>query len=203
MPAFFKNLRVGQRIYILMTITLVFLLTVGGIGYYKMNEIGHELVGIAERDIPLTEILTKITVHQLEQAILLEQALRYGGIDAHDEHHTVEGSIEKFKKLAHLTDEEIIEAEEMTERFIKEARKPAAVKEFKAVLAQLKMIEEHHKSYEDHAFSLFKRMKKHMGGNHGSYHNTVEPHAGGEKISIKHQITEVLLLGKEAWQTML
>ena len=100
-PGIFKKLKVAHRIYILMSLTLVFLVTIGGIGYYKMNKIGHELVGIAERDIPLTEMLTKITIHQLEQAILLEQALRYSGITAHDEAHTAQGAIKKFATLAH------------------------------------------------------------------------------------------------------
>ena len=89
-----------------------------------MNMIGHELQEIAERDIPLTEILTKITVHQLEQAILLEQGLRYSGIDAHDEEHTVEKTVHHFKELAHQVDEELKEAEHMTAEFIAQSGSP-------------------------------------------------------------------------------
>jgi methyl-accepting chemotaxis protein len=43
-----------------------------------MQAIGEEIVGIAERDIPLTEIVTKMTIHQLEQAVLFERSIRFG-----------------------------------------------------------------------------------------------------------------------------
>ena len=182
MPTFLKKLKIGHRIYLLSGISLLFLLIIGGTGVYKMTVIGHELEEIAERDIPLTELLSKITVHQLEQAILLEQGLRYSGVTAHDEAHTIESTVKHFKKLAHKSDEEIIQAEKMAERFIKESRDPAAIKEFKHVLEQLKTIEKHHKSYEEHAFAIFKRIGVGKSG-HGSVaeakHNGATPGHGG------------------------
>jgi methyl-accepting chemotaxis protein len=47
---------------------------------HSMKQIGHELVAIAEHDIPLTEKLGEITTNQLEQAIQFERALHYAGV---------------------------------------------------------------------------------------------------------------------------
>ena len=60
--SFLYNLKIGQRIYIIVGLLLFFFCLVGGIGVYKMTIIGHEMEEIAERDIPLTQILEKITV---------------------------------------------------------------------------------------------------------------------------------------------
>ena len=156
---FFKNLKIGFRIYILIGLLVAFLAMIGGIGYYKMNIIGHEIQEIAERDIPLTEILTKVTVHQLEQAILLEQALRYANISVHSKEHTLDSVMKHFKKIAYKVDDEIKLAEEMAEKFIDEAYDDYAKKEFEKILKELKIIEKHHKSYDDHAFEIFDKIK--------------------------------------------
>ena len=158
MPKFLKKLTVGTRIYILTFITILFLVIVGGTGYYKMGEIGHEIEEIAKRDIPLTEILTKMTVHQLEQAILLEQGLRYAGIDSHDDEHTVDSSAKYFKKIADKVDEEILLAEEMAAKFIEESHTEEAKKEFEKILKELKVVEKHHKTYDEHAYEIFAKV---------------------------------------------
>lgn len=155
MPPFLKKLKISQRIYILSGITVLFLATIGGIGFYKMGVIGHEIESIAQRDIPMTQKLSRITVHQLEQAILLEQALRFSGIQTHDEEQTIESTIKHFENLSHTVDEEIAQSKKMTQDFLAAATKPAAIKEFKSVLEQLEIIEKHHKGYKDHALEIF------------------------------------------------
>lgn len=153
--SFLYNLKIGHRIYALVAILLIFIGVVGGVGVYKMNVIGHEMEEIAERDIPLTKILEKITVHQLEQAILMEKALRFQGVKAHSEGETYEKVIEHFEKLAKKTDEEILQAEEMATHMIEETRSEKAKKEFIHVLEELKKIEKEHKEYEHHVEDIF------------------------------------------------
>lgn len=58
-----------------------------------MAMIGSELKGIAEKDIPMTKLLTAITEHQLEQAILFEREVRFG-----DSLKVVEGATSYFKQ---------------------------------------------------------------------------------------------------------
>lgn len=177
MPNFIKNLKIGHRIYSLMAITLLFMILIGGTGVYKMGVIGHELEEIAERDMPLTQMVSKITAHQLEQAILLEQGLRLAGIESAGQGHTLESTVKHFTELAHQVDDEIKKAEHMAEEFIAESKSPKAVKEFKHVLSQLKTIEKHHKGYEDHAFALFEDIS---GQANTAAPHTITPHAGDE-----------------------
>ncbi len=152
--AFYK-LKIGQRIYILVTLLLLFILTIGGVGVYKMNVIGYEMEDIALRDIPLTKMLEKITVHQLEQAILMERALRFQGVKAHAEGETLESVAEHFEELAKKTDDEILQAEAMAVDMMENAYSEEAREEFKHVLEELKKIETEHKEYEHHVFEIF------------------------------------------------
>lgn len=155
----FYKMKIGHRIYILVTILLLFIGVIGGVGVYKMDVIGKEMEEVAKRDIPLTRIMEKITVHQLEQAILMEKALRFQGVTAHKDGETYGDIVKHFKKLAHKTDEEILEAEEMVQNMIKKAYSPEAKKEFEHVYEELKKIEKEHQQYEHHVFDIFKSIE--------------------------------------------
>lgn len=157
--SFLYKLKISQRIYVLVFMLLAFVGCISGVGYYKMTVIGHEMEEVALRDIPLTKILEKITVHQLEQAILMEKALRLKGVTAHAEGETFESAVKSFEKLALKTDEEIFQAEEMVAQMIKETRSAEALAEFKHVLEELKKIEKEHLEYEHHVEKIFKNLK--------------------------------------------
>lgn len=66
-----------------------------------MWKIGVELVSIAERDIPLTNGLTKVTNHQIEQAVQFERALRTGAETATnpEARRDFDRSVQRFKSL--------------------------------------------------------------------------------------------------------
>ena len=157
--SFIHNLKIGPRIYILVSLLLLFIGAIGGVGVYKMNVIGHEMEEVAERDIPLTQMLEKITVHQLEQAILMERALRFQGVTAHAEGETFETVSKHFYELAKKTDKEIIEAEEMVADMIENAYSDEAKAEFTRVYEELKKIEKEHQQYEHHVFEIFDYIK--------------------------------------------
>jgi len=158
--SFLYNLNISARIYILVATLLGFIALIGGIGVYKMNIIGIEMQEIAERDIPLTRMLEKITIHQLEQAILMEKALRIQGVTAHTQNETFDSIVQHFKKLALKTDEEILEAEQMAATMIENTHNERSLKEFKKVLNELKDIEKKHKEYEHDVFDVFDNIKE-------------------------------------------
>lgn len=211
MPNIIKKFKIGHRIYLLTGTMLAFIIIIGGTGIYKMSIIGHEMEEIAHRDIPLTEILSKITVHQLEQAVLLEKGLRYSGVQAHDENETVEKTVHHFEQLAHQVDAELKKAEHMTERFITETNNSVALKEFKHVLEQIKIIEEHHASYEEHAFKIFELASgvviapSTKSGAHETQPHKITPHAGGathvERPREPHKIESTTTTSHAAEQT--
>lgn len=87
----------------------------------QLNKIGKELETIAESDIPLTEVLSRITSHQLEQSVLFERILRLNGLAAGDLELQRKAAQKKFKEYAALVDEEILEGERIAEEALKHA----------------------------------------------------------------------------------
>lgn len=188
--SFLYNLRIGHRIYILVALLLTFIAVIGSVGIYKMNVIGHEMEEVAERDIPLTQMLEKITIHQLEQAILMEKALRFQGVKAHSEGETFETVAKHFKKLAKKTDKEILEAEEMVASMIEETRSDYAREEFIHVLDELKKIEKEHKEYEHHVFDIFKEIEGNVTGS--AYRpSAVQNDLNKKVIKVEHEQEEL------------
>jgi len=144
-----KNLSIANRVYCLVGLLLIGSIAQSVVGITQMNKIGDEIVEIAEQDIPLTEAFTRVTIHQLEQAVLLEKGLAHiGQSDLHD-------IGEKFKKLGHKVDAEILEAEEKLRLAIDNAHSAAAEKEFTHLLKIMKNVEKEHKSYEQYGEEMF------------------------------------------------
>lgn len=69
---------------------------------------------IITENIPLTNIVNNITIHQLEQAMLLERAIRFAEIMHKNEKYVdyYNKTKNQFLTLAKKVDNEIIEAEE-------------------------------------------------------------------------------------------
>lgn len=158
-----NNISVKTKVYSMVGFLIGALVLSTGYGLYSMNKIGGELITIAEEDIPLTKIVTEITVHQLEQAINFERVLRYSeeiGKEPSAEKHYKE-SIKHFKNLSHKVDEEIKKGEALAEEAMTHARSDADYKEFKHVGDVLKKVEEEHKEYARHAEAAFALVEQH------------------------------------------
>ena len=93
-----------HKILSLVGFTVLLNALVAGIGLAGMNWIGGELEKIAEEDIPLSKVVTDVTIHQLEQAIRFERAL------ATDELNDVAGLRQEFAELGGKVDQEIDDA---------------------------------------------------------------------------------------------
>jgi methyl-accepting chemotaxis protein len=151
----FHKLRIGHRIYALVAMLLLFICIIGGVGVYKMTIIGNEMEEITHKNLPLTSLLEKITVHQLEQAVLLEKGLRFKGVSARMEGEDFNSVVKHFLELSKKTDAEILEAETMVQKALAEDISPEARAEYELVLAELKVIEKEHKNYEAHVQEIF------------------------------------------------
>lgn len=152
------SLQIGHRIYALVGALLIFIAAVGGTGVYKMTIIGHELEEVADRNLPLTLLLEKITAHQLEQAIMLERGLRFKGVTAHKEDETFESIVTEFDKLAKKTDEELHDAEKMVKDALATNLSPEARAEYELVLGKIIQLEEQHLVYEEHIEEIFTKL---------------------------------------------
>ena len=161
--SFISNITIKTKIIFLSGLLLVALLICGGYAIITMNKIGDEITAIAEEDIPLTRIVTEITLHQLEQAVNFERAIRFGEELEREEKakkHFAE-AIHKFDALSEKINHEIKEGEDKAKEAIELAHTDAEKKEFQHVLSILTNVEKEHKSYEQHVQHIFKLIKTH------------------------------------------
>lgn len=150
----FKNLKIGGRIQSLLAFQAMLMLILAAVAILTMQKIGNELTDIAEEDIPLTELLQKVTVHQLEQSIYLERAIAIASAKngkVFDDIGTVKSH---FTELAHQAEEEIIQAEKIAEHGIEHSHSEEARQKMADVLKKLKSIEAAHDSFDEHALEL-------------------------------------------------
>ncbi len=112
------SMKVGTKVMSTVGFCLAVLAVVAATGIWQMQKIGNEIEGIAERDIPLTAAVTNITVHQLEQAINFERAMRFGGEMATRAEAAVEfeTAVNKFEELTAKINKEIKAGEEIAKK---------------------------------------------------------------------------------------
>ncbi|BES73189.1 hypothetical protein RE428_42070 [Marinobacter nanhaiticus D15-8W] len=144
------------RTKIVGTAVLILLIFSISSGYtiYSMVSIGKELTLVSEKDLPLTQVISEITVHQLEQTIAYETAFRQAYSDG-AKSPAVARSISKFRKLSAAVDDELKHAHEIAVNVdgISDKR---LIEEFGRIDAAIKDIAADHKSFEaevEQAFS--------------------------------------------------
>jgi len=137
---------------------LLLMLISSGFAIFSMAQVGNELKGIAEKDIPMTKLLTSITEHQLEQAILFERAARYGGLLKTEESAAshFKKNLHHFEQLSHKVTEEIKKGEALAESIMSDfSHGKEVAEEFANIADVLKQIEHQHNEYEQHAQQVF------------------------------------------------
>jgi methyl-accepting chemotaxis protein len=152
-----RNIKIGTKIFGLVAVLICLMAMVAGFGIVKMDSIGNEIKEIAEEDLPLIEVLTKITNAQMDQAIWFERALRFGEVLAAKEvaKEKLKHAEEEFERLAKFADEELLRAEQMTEEAFRIAGTAEEKNEHKEVLDHLKAIDQEHHDYEKHVLDAF------------------------------------------------
>ncbi len=173
-----NNIAIRTKVIGVAVFLLTLLLFSSGYALYAMNQVGSELESIAEQDIPLTEALTAITEHQLEQGIHFERAMRYGLLLKSEKNAAAHlaKEIDSFDKLGKKIGEEIQRSELMAEENMAHAHSEADREEFDAVERALKNIETEHVDFEQHAHQVFGLLAK------GKLH---EAEALTEKVEIE------------------
>ena len=124
------------------------MLVIGGIALTQMSKIGVELVDIAENNIPLSNSITALTEHQLEQSILIERALFTVALTKPSISSSTSLSTDKhykeitdhIDKLSKTIKNEIRTIESTVRNTIDTLHTEAAKTEYRSVLTQLNTI---------------------------------------------------------------
>ena len=146
-----SRLMIAQKILLLGMTQILLMVMLGGYAIFQMDKIGLALIDIAEEDIPLTKMLTKVTEHQLEQAIYFERAL----IKAIRVEQGLEtkANFDKYKGKVHdltiKTKKEVLEVEEFIEQAIPMLHSEKARLKFENLLVELKKVEKSYDSLVD------------------------------------------------------
>jgi len=186
-----NNVSLKIKLYALAGILITFMLFSTAVSITKMSKIGDEIKAVAEQDIPLTEVVTKVTINQLEQAINFERILRYGeemASQAEAVSHYKE-AIEKFNKYSHVVIAAIKKGEKIALNAKNTAHSEKDKKEFEHVESVLKKIDVEHKSYEKHVKEIITEIGK------GNVHHALEiaKETEKEEEKIDHQLESLLV----------
>lgn len=186
-----KNISIATKLYGLAGLLIAFLLLSTTVSLIKMQQIGIEIADIAEQDIPLTNLLSNITTHQLEQAINFERALRLGGEMKSDPDAAAgyKKAVDKFESHSKIVNSSIKKAEVLAEKSKQFAHTKEAQKEFEHVESFLKNIDEQHKVYEEHVHEVFNVLLKGDVQQANKLSKKIEV----EEEKIDHELQELLV----------
>lgn len=158
MNNFLNQYSVKVKIIGISVFFLILMIISSGYAVLSMTKIGSELKDIAEKDIPMSKLLTTIMEHQLEQAILFERAVRFGDLLKVEENAAshFKKNINAFEQLSHKVTAEIRKGETLAESIMTDlSHGEETAAEFSHIDQVLKKIEQQHKSYEHHAQQIF------------------------------------------------
>jgi methyl-accepting chemotaxis protein len=157
-----NNLSIKAKLNSISLFLLMLILISSGYALNTMNQVGNELDSIVDTDIPMINIVTKITENQLEQIRYFEQALRH----ASQQQQEIGTSAAFNKSTAQFDyhDTQIIEAFAIATRLSQESMLNANTagnhEEFVSIETALKNIEQDYLSFKRHAQSVFELLSQ-------------------------------------------
>lgn len=158
-----KELSIKGRIMALsISLILVSLLT-SMYANYSLRKVGNELEAIVGQDIPMTSALTRITIHQLEQAIHFERIVHFGSNMTREKNNEnfskkkYSDEVNRFRYLDKKVARELVDIEAMAKMAIEQSRNENDHEKFEHVLHQLEEIEKEHEAYSYLSEALFEK----------------------------------------------
>ncbi|MTH96788.1 methyl-accepting chemotaxis protein [Roseibium sp. RKSG952] len=154
-----KGLSISGKLMVMVAGLSLATALVAAVGIVQMQSIGEELTSIAEKDLPLTETVTQVTNHQLEQAILVERLLRLANINGTRHGETLTDVISRLKSLGAQVEQELREGEALARTTLARAANEEEATEFRSVLGQLTQIEQEYATYSGHIAEVVGRIE--------------------------------------------
>ena len=132
-----SKIKISQKVNLLGFSLFSLILLIGSVGYIQMEKIGEKLYGIAEEDIPITKMLTVLTEHQLQEAILFERLMRISlnsKLTGHDESAHFKDVRQAMAKLVTKSTAEFKELTTFLKKVNSTSHSVAATEEFNMLL---------------------------------------------------------------------
>ena len=158
MKRLLSNLTIKAKLALLVAMNVFFFIIACGYAIQQMDQIGEEVVGIAERDLPLIGIVSEITVYQVEMKVLFERAGRFGVMLDHEKSASRRFNevVVAFDELSAKLGESIRHGEVLAKQAQEGAVSDTARREFASIFDRLKAIEKENHQFETQAHEVFK-----------------------------------------------
>ena len=149
---FLRDLKLRAKILGLVGLLLLIVAVNAGITLWKLNLIGAEIADVAELDVPLTRLVTEITVAQLEQNTRFERALNAASdlSETAAERPGFNDARVGFTAFGEKAEAALGAASELAGRAASLAHSDAQRDEFERLVGQLRKIGEAHQNYQAH-----------------------------------------------------
>jgi methyl-accepting chemotaxis protein len=152
-----NNLSIKVKLISISLFLLVLMLMSSGYALMTLDQVGKELDSIITKDIPINNIISDISEHQLEQARHFERALRYGML-AYDKSASSGGLSTNKAQFNHLDTkitDDITTAKALSQEGILNARTERKREEFIRIELALKEIEQGYLGFRQHVHKVF------------------------------------------------
>ncbi|MBD5771437.1 methyl-accepting chemotaxis protein [Marinomonas colpomeniae] len=157
-----SNLKISHKISVLTLTQIIVIVSLGWMALSQMKNIGKEIVDIAEIDVPLANMLTKVTEHQLQQVISFER----GAFEASlilvgkGKQETVLNEIQISKELSSNIGKELHEANALVKDAMQNAKTEFTKEKFSDFSQVLKVIEEHYTTLSQKTVDVMGKIEK-------------------------------------------
>ena len=141
---------VSFRIFILIAVLIGAMVYSNNTSISLIKEIGRKIENIAERDLPVTEALEKVTIHQLEQSIVFEKVLRLGTDNTPEGKEYYAKSVDEIYKFTDKVNSEINEALKLVETILGQDLTQELRDEFELIHEKTTEIKEDYAQYKVH-----------------------------------------------------
>lgn len=138
-----NKLSITSKIYCLGISQILLMVVIGIISLTQMNKIGIELVDIAERDIPLSNMLTAMSEHKLEQTIFFQRALLHASLEPGKANEEIEN---KLTSLTQKIQSEFNKSEKFVTDSIDYLHSEEAKASFTSLASDLKLLNKEYQS---------------------------------------------------------
>ena len=147
-----ENMKLMVKIIGMVATLLALIMIVAALGIIKLSNIGDDIRVISERDIPLTNIVTKVSMGQLEQSIWYERAVLAG----ETRNKKLLGQAEyEFKNISKRIEAVFNEGDLLAEEAISTAETELDQSEFRSVSSHLRDIASQHERFSEYVQQTF------------------------------------------------
>ncbi|MDW6004493.1 methyl-accepting chemotaxis protein [Vibrio mangrovi] len=155
-----KNQSITAKMVFLVSVMLILTIILSSFGLFKMNRVSEEIKGIAHKHIPLIQLISDVTVKQLQSSLIVEKAFRAADFAVDIDTEEAKRLQQAFSRIAHEFDQEVQEAESNL-KLAQQQNASELSPEEQRLQQHLNVVVSHHKLYENSAEEILQAIIGH------------------------------------------